>query len=70
MCILVAAWSQALPKIGLGTHLSDLSNILLNGAELVLAVVGWLADALEAAGNLGAAGIAFVLVLGVLILRF
>ena len=24
---------QALPKIGFGTHFSDLSNILLNGAE-------------------------------------
>ncbi len=42
---------QALPKIGLGTHFSDLSNILLNGSEVELEVpdcVGTFARAADA----------------------
>jgi len=49
----------------LGTHFSDLSNILLNGAEVELEELDWLAVPLA-----GATGLAAELVLGVLILRF
>jgi hypothetical protein len=38
-----------LPKIGLGTHFSDLSNIFPNGCEVELAAVGFgaVADSFE-----------------------
>ena len=63
---------QALPKIGFGTHFSDLSNILPNGAEPELEVsAGRLeAELIVADGLFEAVVLEWELVFGVLILRF
>lgn len=63
---------QALPKIGLGTHFSDLSNILPKGAEVVVVALelsAWRLDVLEGAGFADEVGL-FDVVAALPILRF